>query len=184
MKKRILLISTVGVLIVATIVVVAQSLSSINLFLSSYEEVPAVSSDGIAQFTAQIRANSIAWQFTYGQLEAPVTQAHIHFGQKGVNGGISVWLCGNVANTPAGVQPCPPQQGYITGIITPSRVVGPAGQGIAPGEYDEFIRALRAGKTYVNIHTEMFPGGELRRQIPGEDHSNHVNGGGTNGSVR
>jgi len=44
-------------------------------------------------------------------------------------------------------------------------VVGPAGQGIAPGELDEFIRAIRAGVTYVNVHSTKFPSGEIRGQI-------------------
>ena len=38
-------------------------------------------------------------------------------------------------------------------------------QGLNTGEWDEFVRAVEAGKTYVNIHTVDRPGGEIRAQI-------------------
>jgi hypothetical protein len=32
-------------------------------------------------------------------------------------------------------------------------------------EFDELVRAIRAGVTYVNVHSETFPGGEIRGQL-------------------
>ncbi len=72
--------------------------------------------------------------------------AHIHFGQFGVDGGVSAFLCG-------GSKPACPPSGEVTGTIAASDVVGPAAQGIAAGEIDELIAAIRHGVTYVNIHT-------------------------------
>lgn len=44
-------------------------------------------------------------------------------------------------------------------------------QGLNTGELDELIKAIRAGKTYVNVHTTDRPGGEIRSQInTGEGH--------------
>ena len=43
-------------------------------------------------------------------------------------------------------------------------------QGLEDGEVDELIRAIRAGATYVNLHTGGFPGGEIRAQINDDDH--------------
>ena len=48
-------------------------------------------------------------------------------------------------------------------------MIGPANQGIAAGEFDELVRAIRAGVTYANVHSEKFPGGEIRGQIEGGD---------------
>ncbi len=39
-----------------------------------------------------------------------------------------------------------------------------------PGEFDELVSALRAGATYVNVHTDGRPGGEIRGQIGGKEH--------------
>jgi hypothetical protein len=46
-------------------------------------------------------------------------------------------------------------------------VIGPAGQGIAAGEFEEILRAMRSGVTYVNDHTDKHPGGEIRGLIVG-----------------
>jgi hypothetical protein len=58
----------------------------------------------------------------------------------------------------------------VSGTITSADVIGPAGQGIAPGEFDELVRALREGATYANVHTTLYPGGEIRGQIDGHGH--------------
>ena len=85
--------------------------------------------------------------------------AHIHFGQRGVNGGVSAFLCGGSGT------PCP-ASGTVEGTITAANVVGPAAQGIAPGEFAELLRAMGLGVTYVNVHTTpTYPGGEIRGQI-------------------
>ena len=141
--------------------------------LHGYEEVPAVSTTGNGTFRATVTpsGDGFAYRLTYSGLEGTVQQAHIHFGQPLVNGGISVWLCSNLPNppaaTPPGTQPCPPPPATITGTIDASDVVGPTGQGIAPGEIGELMRAIRAGVTYANVHTMKFPGGEIRGQIRG-----------------
>jgi len=134
--------------------------------LSGYQEVPSISSTGTADFTADIAKDgqSVAWQMTYSGMEGNVLQSHIHFGQRSVNGGISVFLCTNLGNGPAGTQGCP-QQGTISGTFGPSDVIGPTAQGIAPGQWDELLKAIDAGKAYANIHSSTWPGGEIRAQL-------------------
>jgi hypothetical protein len=136
--------------------------------LTGFEEPPAVSSTGEGEFSAQISSDgsAIEYELSYRSLEGTVTQAHIHLGQKGVNGGIAVWLCGTEAIPgPAGTPRCPTPSGTVSGTITADKVVGPAGQGLAPGEFAELLRALRAGVTYANVHSTRNPGGEVRGQI-------------------
>jgi len=137
--------------------------------LVSTNEVPAVSSVAIGGFRARLAPDGAAlhYELSYAGLEGDLTQAHIHFGQKDVNGGIAVWLCSNLASppTPAGVQPCPVAPARITGIITSAEVVGPGAQGIAAGEFAELLAALRKGVAYANVHSSKFPGGEVRSQV-------------------
>jgi hypothetical protein len=125
-----------------------------------------LSTSGFGDFRAKVRDNKITYHLSYGQLEGSVTQAHIHLGREATTGGISVFLCSNLGNGPAGTQACPgPNSGSVDGTITAADVIGPTGQGINPGEYGELLRAIRAGATYVNVHSEKYTGGEIRAQI-------------------
>jgi hypothetical protein len=135
--------------------------------LIGYQEVPAVSTQARGQFRARISNDKIEYELEYSGLEGTVTQAHIHFAQRGVNGGIAVWLCQTATNAdPTGLAPtCPAPGGKVTGALTAANVIGPTGQGIAAGEFAEFLRALRSGVTYANVHSSKFPGGEIRAQL-------------------
>lgn len=140
--------------------------------LSGFEEVPSVSTVGNAQVDMEVNRAASELRFTlrYRNLESAVTQAHIHFGQKDVNGGVVLFFCSNLGNGPAGTPPCPvPQPGEtatVTGTRRASDMAGGAtAQGIAPGQFEEFVRALRAGVTYANVHSVDRPGGEVRGQV-------------------
>ena len=147
--------------------------------LVGFNEVPSVSTTGNAHFRARIddRASSIFWELDYDDLQADALQSHIHLGQRHTNGGITVWLCGNPnPNTtppispPNGTQPCPARSAHLNGTLTSTNVVGPGGaQQLLPGQFDQLVRAIRAGATYANVHTAASPGGEIRGQIRGRD---------------
>jgi hypothetical protein len=143
--------------------------------LSGYEEVPALSTPGDGTFRARVdrKAQEIQYKLTFGDLESDVTQAHIHFENATNNGNIVVFLCSNLGNGPVGTQACPASGGTITGTIRPADVTdGAADQGIAAGEFDELVRAMKAGATYVNVHSTGYPTGEIRGQLDGS-HDHH-----------
>jgi hypothetical protein len=181
MKKK-LAVASVIVLLGAAIAV-ADGFKRIREFLKGFEEVPVVSTVADGEFLARISNDQtqIQWELSYADLESAVQQAHIHLGQKDVNGGITVFLCTNLGNGPAGIQACPPSPATISGTITAADVSPPIpatqaarNQGLNTGELDEFIKAIRAGKTYVNVHTTDRPGGEIRSQINhDEGHDDH-----------
>ena len=149
--------------------------SKIEERLTGYEEVPALSTTGNGKFEARVSrfSDKIEYRLSYRDLEGTVTQAHIHLGQEAVNGGISVFLCSNLGNGPAGTQACPPQPATISGTIEADDVIGPADQGIAAGEFDELIDAIRAGVTYANVHSSLYPGGEIRAQLDEHGRRDH-----------
>ena len=141
--------------------------------LVGYEEVPAISTEGGGSFRARMSgSDAFTFRLAYGDLSSHVQQAHIHFGQKSVNGGVAVFLCSNLGNGPAGTAACP-DAGVVTGTITAAQVIGPSGQGIAAGEFEEVIEAIRAGVAYVNVHTDTFPTGEIRGQLGQGGHRHH-----------
>jgi hypothetical protein len=158
--------------------------------LSGYNEVHfiagapalrgAVSTQARGSFRATIddRANTIHYVLSYEGLVADVTQAHIHFGQRHTVGGIVVWLC-QTAGTPAPAAAAStplcggPRSDTVTGTIVPSQVLTVTGQGIEAGEFDELVRAIRAGATYANVHSATFAPGEIRGPIDEGDHGGH-----------
>jgi CHRD domain len=137
----------------------------------------AVSTKARGKFHAKIdnSADVIDYEISYEGLEADITQSHIHFGQRHTAGGIVVWLC----QTPGTQAPdavrdltplCPdPREGTVKGTITPAQVLPVTGQGIDTGEFDELVRAIRAGAAYANVHSMLFPQGEIRGQIKAAD---------------
>ena len=161
-------VAVVAALVIAVTTAVAGGGKQIRERLTGYQETPlALSSPGTGEFRAklQLRDQEISYTLSYASLPTAVTQAHIHFGAPAQTGGISVFLCTNLGNGPAGTQACPPAPATISGTIRPADVIGPAGQGIAAGEFDELISAIFAGVTYANVHTTAFPGGEIRAQL-------------------
>jgi hypothetical protein len=145
----------------------AASTFDVRTRLSGYQEVPAISTTAHGTFFARItESGKIKYRLHYADVEGgTVTQAHIHFGQRGVNGGISVFLCSNLGNGPAGTPPCPAFPATVEGTLTADDVVGPAAQGIAATEFGELRRAIRNGVAYVNIHSDTYAGGEARGQL-------------------
>jgi hypothetical protein len=135
--------------------------------LKGFEEVPAVSSTGRGELRLRVSndENSVEFELRYANLEGTTTNAaHIHIGQKSVNGGVMAFLCGG-----GGRPACTPTSGTFTGTITASNIMAVPAQGIAAGEFAEFLRAIRAGATYANVHTDKHPSGEIRGQIKGDD---------------
>lgn len=137
--------------------------------LVGFQEVPAISTPGSGKFSAELSADglTLTWTLTYADLKGnsgeggAVTGAHVHLGQRGVAGGVAIHLCGGGGGTEA----CPAPPATLTGTATADNVVGPAGQGLAAGQLADLVTAMRAGVTYVNVHTTQFPGGEIRGQL-------------------
>src|SRR5499426_3335847 len=163
MRRRALIsLAVLAVLSISTLVLAQGGFKKISEFLVGYNEVPSVSTTGNGVFNARISNDEsrIDWELSYSDLQGAVQQSHIHFGQKGITGGITVFLCTNLGNGPAGTQPCPAPPATISGTITAADVspnipatAAARAQGLNTGELDQLIRAIRAGSTYVNVHS-------------------------------
>jgi hypothetical protein len=175
--------------VIATIVTAAVGLGSIAVAgadhkneirrvrarLTGFQEVSAaggaVSTTGQGSFRADIDEASglVSYTLRYSGLTGTVTQSHLHFGQHHTSGGISVWLCQTTTNPApapaAGAMPVPPCAEEVSGAFVAANVVGPAGQGIAAGEFTELLTAIKAGTVYANVHSSLFPAGEIRGQV-------------------
>ena len=164
-------------------------------FLTGLKEAPAiVSTTGTGTFRATINRDEteIDYVLTFKNLESEVRQAHIHIGHPQNSGNIVLWLCDSAAlplpvspfaSTPLCSQSDPNdlQNGTVTGKLTEAEVIALAANGIAgPADFAEVVALVRAGKTYVNVHTATIGAGEIRSQIDNgddnrrdHDHENH-----------
>ena len=133
----------------------------------------AVSTKARGKFEAKLDKGGdvIYYELSYEGLEGIVTQGHIHFGQQHTVGGIVVWLCQTATNpapppvTDPKITPICPTEGSVKGTITAGQVLAQTLQGIEAGEFDELVRALRAGAAYANVHSSLHGPGEIRGQI-------------------
>ncbi len=136
--------------------------------LSGFEEVgQPVLAPNATPATGEFRARlsedgtTLTYKLTWtpNLLTSPILFAHIHFAMPGVNGAIMTFLCGG------GTKPAC-TGGVATGTITLADI-GPlaANQLVVANDFTDFLRVIRAGDAYVNLHTTKFPGGEIRGQI-------------------
>jgi hypothetical protein len=172
-------LTIVGLVVLASVALAATALANrgggggnnFRTGLTGFQETPSESTPGHGDFRARVVGNTIEYRLHYEDFEAAegaTTQSHIHFGQRGVAGGVSAFLCGG-GDKP----PCTPVEGTFEGVIDAADVIGPAGQGIAAGEMAELIRAMRHGYTYANVHTTLNPAGLIRGQIAHRRHGHN-----------
>lgn len=132
--------------------------------LTGAAEVPAV--DTLAQGQAIFQLSEDGTELHYKLIAANIDNlfmAHIHRGPADGTGPIVVWLYlhPQPANAMDGLI-----QGRFDGVlaegtITADDLTGP----LTGGSLGDLLEAMRAGNTYVNIHTVQHPGGEVRGQI-------------------
>jgi len=166
MIKRVMAV-TFGLALTSTLVF-AEPQGIIKAVLSGYNEDPlALSTTGTGNFTAKLdrKSQELNYELSYEGLQGAITQSHIHLGGRSQSGGVMVFLCTNLGNGPAGTQACPAAPATISGTLRPADVIGPAGQGVTAGQWDELVAALQSGATYVNVHSSLYPGGEIRAQL-------------------
>ena len=126
--------------------------------LSGNEEVPPVQTDakGSAEFTAP-HFDNIGYSVNVSNIDK-VTMAHIHSGKIGENGPIVVTLF--KTETPSTE---PINGNLVSGNITNAKLEGP----MAGKTLIDLTKSMELGETYVNVHTEEHPNGEIRGQIKG-----------------
>ncbi len=143
-------------------VAVAGSDEPFTARLGGLQETPAISTNGHGMFSSTVEDDGLHFTLSYWGLTGPAVQAHIHLGRIATAGGVSAFLCGGTGEAcPSGAS------GKVTvrGVIDENDVIGPTTQGIEPGEFDELLEAMDANATYVNVHTELYPSGEIRGQL-------------------
>jgi hypothetical protein len=130
--------------------------------LDSRQEVaatPVVSQGtGVGIFQLNREGTELSYKLIVANIEN-VTQAHIHLAPAGANGPVVAWLY--PSGPPSVLIPGRSDGILAEGVITGDDLVGP----LVGLSLDDLLAAMRAGNTYVNVHTLQFPPGEIRGQI-------------------
>lgn len=163
MRRSIVLIvlAVTAVLVAPTAVLGASDRSpTFTAHLTGDEETTPVDTraTGQAVFRLSRDGGSLHYRVTVANIH-DVTMSHIHLAPAGQNGGAVVWLYPD--GPPA--QPLPGRTDGVLaeGTITADDLVG----ALAGHPLSDLVAELRAGGAYANVHTEAYPGGEIRGQI-------------------
>jgi len=124
----------------------SAALLTFNVTLNGAQETPPTGSPAIGQATLTLEdtLNVLLVQLSYSGLVAPATNAHIH-------------CCAPPTTTAPVVIPFIPA-GFVTGSTSG------AFTGIFLLSATE-VGFIESGQAYVNIHSDTFPGGEIRGNI-------------------
>lgn len=137
-----------------------QSASSSSNFITQLsgeaevQQVPVVTqATGVSKFKLSADGSSMTFFVNVAQLEN-VRFAHLHLGAAGANGPIVVNLRLDKVIGPVNGR-------YAEGTITAASLVGPLlGQPLSA-----LVSAIESSRIYTNVHTDLFPAGELRGQV-------------------
>jgi len=133
-----------------------------NTDLTGQAEIPSVitNASGEATFTLNEDGDEVSYELDVQDIEG-VIAAHIHQGNPQLNGPILVTLY----NTS---EPTDEEEGTLTeGDFTAEDFEGrlPGAQNMATQNMTNLIDLIEGERTYVNVHTETHPEGELRGTI-------------------
>jgi hypothetical protein len=155
--KTVKLISVVAFAIVLTTSLgLAASHDVFKAKLTGKDEVPAkeTKATGEADFKLSKDGKEITYVLKVKDLEN-AKAAHIHKGKPGEEGPVVAGLFGG-----------PKKEGAFSGelakgAITEKELVGP----LAGKTIKDLVELIKSGDAYVNVHTDKYPGGEIRGEI-------------------
>lgn len=156
MRKRSYLVAALIALLALVSVGTAENTKNFVAPLSGGEEVPPrdTQARGVAVFHVVNDGTEIFYKLNVANLDN-VGAAHIHLGAEGVNGPVVAFLFAG-----------PEIQGTFNGTLAEGTITAADLLGSLAGmPLSALIDAMEEGTTYVNTHTEQFPGGEIRGQI-------------------
>ncbi len=156
MKKILLRMAFFSATVLYSVFAIAAGKGDFKAKLSGSEETPAVKTKagGEAVFHLLKGGKELSYKLTVSNIET-VTAAHVHMGKKGVEG-----------PPLAGLFADPKKEGSFSGVLAEGTLTEKSLMGSLSGKsINDLVRIINSGDTYVNVHTDKYPNGEIRGQI-------------------
>jgi len=156
MKRAAALLATIALLAMPA---AALAQEEFGADLTPDAEVPAPTvpdgyeGSGSGTFTISDDESQVDYEVMYENLTGAPAASHIHYAAVGTAGGIIL---------PLDLGADPGTSGTFSGTLTEADFMALDG---GPQSFAEALDAIRDGDTYINIHTEANPPGELRGQL-------------------
>lgn len=170
MKKTMILVGLVVAVLMLSPVARADQLV-FTTTLTGSQEVPPSGSPGIgsALVTLDTVTNILTVNVSFAGLVSPTTASHIHCCTPPGANALVATAVPTFPGFPLGVTTGTYLMSFdLTSASTYNPAFITAHGGTVAGAQAAFITGLTNGLTYLNIHTQQFPGGEIRGQLVGE----------------
>lgn len=133
-----------------------QQIFHMTASLSGANETPGVLTGayGTAEVTVNMAARTVAYTVHVFNMPSGTTAGHFHVGGPGLAGPVVV----DIAPTPN-----LSNDFVVSGTATSADLRARGDQGIR--SWEDFLQALVGGQTYLNVHSAVNPGGEIRGQV-------------------
>jgi len=157
LRSRFPIAATAAVALAMALAANGQAKAKFGATLKGSSETPAVDSKGTGTATFTVSGTSVEYKITASGLSGDATAAHIHLGPTTAAGPVVVPFAAKAINNSG--------NGSVTisGSFTSADVKPQTNPSIK--NLDDLLAQMRAGNTYVNIHTAAHPPGEIRGQI-------------------
>jgi hypothetical protein len=124
--------------------------------LSGANETPAVLTGafGRAQVTLNLQSETLTWSVDVFNMPSGTTNAHFHVGGPGIAGPtvVNIPFLANQSN-----------DYNLSGSATSANLTVRGDQGIR--SWEDFMQALQGEQIYINVHSAVNGGGEIRGQV-------------------
>jgi Cu/Zn superoxide dismutase len=157
-KSKFAIAATAALALVVALAANGQSSKAkFGAALKGSSETPPVDAKGTGTATFTVSGTSVDYKITASGLSGDATAAHIHLGPTTAAGPVVVPFPAKAFNNSG--------KGSVTisGSFTSADIKPQTDPSIK--NLDDLLAQMRAGNTYVNIHTAAHPPGEIRGQI-------------------
>ncbi len=156
MRRVFMTVAAAAVLVGATGATAQAQTIRFTAHLTGGNETPVILTGAFANATVtlDVATSTVTWSIDVFNLPSGINNAHFHVAPPGIAGPtvVNIPFTANQSN-----------DFNLSGSATAANLNVRGDQGIR--SWDDFLQALQGGQMYLNIHTQVNGGGEIRGQV-------------------